>query len=90
MRCLCRLGSNPEEIFPYSALEDQLRKFGKYGLVSASILVPLFTSGDGAEQFTENLQNSEDDNDNAAPELPVACKQRLRDIVADMYNLGYI
>lgn len=39
-----RLGSDPNKLFPYEALQDQLKKFGKYGAITGSILLLIFYS----------------------------------------------
>lgn len=91
---LFRLGSNPEEVFPYKALEDQLRKFGKFGLAIASMLVPLLMSGANADTLADDLNgspnNSPNNSSNTESGLSDVIKKRLRDIVSDMYRLGYI
>lgn len=76
-----RLGSDPENVFPYSAMMEHLQKFGKYGLVQASFAIP----------FIEAEANVENVGTNVPPRgLSKNLKKRLRDIVADMERLGYI
>lgn len=89
---LYRLGSDPEKVFPYSALEDQLRKFAKYGLTFASFFLPIFTSGMDAQALTDDIQNENNNNNNNSnsPQISDDCKKRIRDIVADMFRLGYL
>lgn len=80
----CRLGSNPEKVFPFSVLQDQLRKFGRFGLANASILLPIMAMEiDGPN--SKNQQTGKQ-----ATKLSDAFNRRIRDIVADMYRLGYI
>lgn len=51
-----RLGSNPEKIFPYRTLHDQLRRYGKYGLACASFALPIFTNEiEKAPEFSKAL-----------------------------------
>lgn len=75
-----RLGSDPDEVFPFSALHEQLQKFGKYALVHASFVLPILM----AEVDTDV------ENYNSSPDLSDTLKQRLRDIASDVYRLGYI
>lgn len=44
---LSRLGSDPQKLFTLSDLEDQLRQFGKYGLIFSSMLVGVMVSASG-------------------------------------------
>lgn len=66
-------------------MEDQLRKFGKFGLVSASLVLPIL-------YHEKNMPGSKADDENSGKvtELSDGLSSRLRDIVADMYRLGYI
>lgn len=89
-----RLGSNPDKLFPYSALENQLQKCGKFALASASFLLPIMmaeadlpmsndpSSNDGNQTLNENNTQKSG--------LSKALNKRMRDIVADMHRLGYI
>lgn len=81
------MGSNPDTVFPYNQFMDQMRKYAKYGLVFASFFIPIFFANKDAETLTDDIQN---ENNNDTPELSVECKTRIRDVVADMYRLGYI
>lgn len=87
-RChCCRLGSNPDKLFPYSALESQLRTCGKFALVMASFLIPIMMSEADIPIAGDPALN---ENKAQAPDLSKALKERMRDVVADMYRLGYI
>lgn len=68
-------------------MTDQLQKFGKFGLIFASFFLPMFAAKMDVEAMTENIN---DENMTNAPKLSDECKMRIRDIVADMYRLGYI
>lgn len=38
---LHRLGSDPEKLFPYHVFQQQLRKFGRFGLFNKTISIPV-------------------------------------------------
>lgn len=76
--CFFRLGSDPDKLFPYTALQEHLRKFGKFGLANASFILPFL------------IQEHDSDGGFQPSPLSDVFKKRLRDIVADMYQLGYI
>lgn len=72
-------------MFPFSALQDQLRKYGKFGLANASLILPIITAELSFSDAASPL-----DGGNNAPVLSEAFNKRMRDIVADMYQLGFI
>ncbi|XP_031625580.1 uncharacterized protein LOC116342201 [Contarinia nasturtii] len=79
-RHLIRLGSDPVDVFPFSALHEQLQKFGKFALIQTSFLLPILMA-------EADLQS---DNNNGSTELSDDTKNVLRDIALDIYKLGYI
>lgn len=81
----CSLGSDPERLFPYSALQGQLQKFGKYGLANASLVLPIIMA---EADFDESIVTK--NHVNNGPAWSKSFTKRIRDIVADMYQLGYI
>lgn len=85
-----RLGSDPEKLFPYPALLEQLKKFGKFGLLSASILLPILLSENGINinEMAEDMEKGKTKaGDNYISDI---AKRRLREVVIDMTRLGYI
>lgn len=101
-----RLGSDPEKLFPFGALLEQLRKFGKFGLLNATFILPVITKEvdmqlrENFKPRAENLKDeievklesdSEDELDfDIGRNISDSYKKRFRDIVSDMYRLGYI
>lgn len=75
---------------------EHLRKFGKFGLIMATMLLPLITSEEGAAPNLDDLANKIQENgemdenvfitDNTKDEL----NKRLRDVVVDMVRLNYL
>lgn len=61
----CRLGSDVEKLYPYSAMLDQFRKFGKFGLYMASLLLPMLTADASAvpdlDELSVDMQNDDKD-----------------------------
>lgn len=89
-----RLGSNPD-LFPFSALEEQLQKFGKFGMLSATFILPVITK-EVQFELGENIDASKDIENEHGHEQRVqqkisdTFKKRFRDIAADSLRLGYI
>lgn len=63
-------------MFPFTVFQEHLVKFGKYGLLNATFILP--------------LQMEELNSDSLDGQFSDAFKKRIRDIVSDMYRLGYI
>lgn len=97
-----RLGSDPEKVFPRSAFDDQLKRFGKFGLSMAIMTLPVFTSNpedipeldDIAEQFKEAQDKGEnikmDEISFQSEKTLGVYEKRMKGVLQDMYRLGYI
>lgn len=95
-----RLGSDPEKLFPYSALEEQLQKFGKFGLFNATFILPVITKEiemelrqniDVSKQMENEYENEhEQEQPQQVHKVSDTFKKRFRDIARDMQRLGYI
>lgn len=68
-------------MFPFNALQDQLKKFGKYALIHASFALPILMTE--VDTDVENIIEP-------PSSLSDTIKKRLRDIASDIYRLGYI
>lgn len=97
------LGSNPEELFPYELMEEHLRKFGKFGLIMASTLLPTITADRDRQMNLDEDSSNDKKIDGEPPERPKLedhplisnssmerLNKRLRDIAIDMVRLEYI
>lgn len=90
------MGSDPEKLFPYETLLDQFKKFGKFGMIMASMLLPMMTSQDGIaadlDEFAEQLKDGQklDENTYISERTRHILDKRLRDVVIDMARLEYI
>jgi hypothetical protein len=99
---LDRLGSNPESLFPREVFNEHLKRFGKFGLVMAIMVLPIFTSkaedvpdmDEMAEKFKEMQDNGtefkEEDIKFTTDETRGAYNERMIGVFQDMYDLGYI
>lgn len=91
-----RLGSDVEKVYPYSAMLEQFRKFGKFGLYMASMLVPMLTADASAapdlDAFSEEISSGKEMNNNIfnSEGSEERLAKRLSDVIHDMDRLGYI
>lgn len=90
------MDGDPDKLFPYSALLEQLRKYGKFGLVTASVFLPLFTGGADSNPDMDQLAADMESGTKLKTDLFVptefktALNKRMRDVVADMVKYEYI
>ncbi|XP_055298661.1 uncharacterized protein LOC129566598 [Sitodiplosis mosellana] len=92
-----KLGSDPEKLFPEKLMQEHFRKFGKFGLVLAAILLPLLTKDSGKEVDLDGIadgiktgQVDLDTNIFMTDSSTRRFNKRLRDVVIDMARLEYI
>lgn len=92
---ICSLGSDPQKLFPYEAMLDQFHKFGRFGLVMASFLLPMITCEEDAtpdlDELAEHVKNNVkiDENIFITHKNIDAFNKRLRDVIVDMVHLNY-
>lgn len=94
-----RLGSDPDELFPYTMMLEHLHKFGRLGLSLASITVPILIS-DADHMSNLNWDELSDDfmrNQKLSTNMFIHSdaliekyNKRMRDIVIDMIRFEYI
>ncbi|XP_062537181.1 uncharacterized protein LOC134205682 isoform X2 [Armigeres subalbatus] len=95
---LIRLGSDPEKLFPRTALDEQLQKFGRFGLLMAVMLLPIITTKSedvpDMDEMAEKMESGADlsaDLDNFRSESTDAVyRERISGCCKDMVELGYI
>ncbi|KAG5677969.1 hypothetical protein PVAND_007681 [Polypedilum vanderplanki] len=93
-----RLNSDPEKLFPRSIFEHHLKKFGKFGLVMAIILVPMFTSSaedipemdDVADEYQLSKEASGSVMNFTSSKTIGVYEKRMLGILQDMVEFGYI
>jgi hypothetical protein len=95
---LKRLGSNPEKLFPRSAFDGQIKRFGKFGLLMATMCLQFFTSNPDdipdMDEMAERMARGDeiDPNEmkfNSSRTIGIYNK-RMSDVFKDSYRLGYI
>lgn len=96
---LDRLGGNAESQFPFSAFLDQLKQFGKFGVMMASVVIP-GTSVKNEDLPARDLMGEGDENDDPeklkeiltsmSGEVSDSVKQRIRAVLMDIIKYGYL
>lgn len=95
---LRRLGSDPEKLFPRKALDEQLQKFGRFGLLMAVMILPVITTKSedvpDLEEMAEKMESGADlsaEVDNFRSESTEAVyREKMVGCCRDMVQLGYI
>lgn len=90
-----RLGSDPEELFPFSLMQLHFQKFAKYGLILAAIVLPIITAERGIaidldQIANDNLTHVDMFDTFISENSRSKFNKRMRDVVVDMIRLGYI
>lgn len=90
------MGSDPEKLFPFELMLEHFRKYGKIGLIQASIVLAVFTKEVGQGSGIDDAINPSENKENVRPSLFISDKskgkfeQLLRDVIVDMVAFGYI
>lgn len=90
------MGSDPEKLYPYEKMQDHFRKFGKFGLILAVILLPILTKDTDTLIDLDGLATDVKDGkelDAAVFMTDASTKRfnsRLHGVIVDMDRLGYI
>lgn len=90
------MGSDPKKLFPYELLMEHLRKFGKFGLIMATMLLPIITAESGIGIDLDDLANQIEGNSESMTDnflsMPSQAEfgERLRGVCVDMLRLEYI
>lgn len=83
------MGCDPDEIFPYTALEEQLKKFGIFAVPMAALLLPILKS---------DLVDSDLAEESMIDEVRAFCSplnnpvfvERMRQVIDEVVRLGYL
>lgn len=88
-----KMGSDPEKLYSFDKLENDLKKYGKYGLIVSSLLLELCIADENqvidANEYCDRLYRNEECNlftnfdDNATYQILV------NDVVEDFFEYGY-
>lgn len=83
-------GSNPEKLFPFEALQQQLRTFGIFGISVGALMLPMLTSDSNdcakLEEIAEQMQSGE--TTDVFENTSKATQLRLRDLIVDLDQFG--
>ncbi|XP_065095115.1 uncharacterized protein LOC135717002 [Ochlerotatus camptorhynchus] len=82
-----RLGSDPNELFPFSALQEQLKTFANFAIIMAAFDVPILCT-DPAEM--PNLNGDLAEGFAASPEAQMRYAHRMGGIIRDAVKYGYL
>lgn len=92
-----RLDSDPDKLFPYEALLDQLKQFGKYGTLIGIILICIFTCDPKTIPDLSELSERINEYDGAIEHLLVVTEDkqeefrtRICDLIEDSARFGYL
>lgn len=95
-KCIFRLGSDPDKIFPYDLMMEHFRKYGKLSLIYAVAMLPVITAEKEKNLNMDDLASDLADGGGfsldslMSEESKIKFHQRLRDVIVDMDRLGYI
>lgn len=95
-RFVFRLGSDPEKLFSFEMMQDHFRKFARFGMILATVLLPMITSDGGKTIDIDALCDDFKDGKDVDGSVFVSDESknrltcRLRDVVIDMVRLDYI
>lgn len=92
-----RLGSDPDKLYPWSVLQDHLKKFGKYAFLMCPILVPMLVADaqdiPDLDEIVSKMNTNDSDigfalsyTNNRSEQI---YEQRITDVFTDLVNLGY-
>lgn len=93
-----KLGSDPEKLFSFNDLQGELKRYGRFGLLLAPVLLQIITSkasdipdmDDFAEQMANNTKTLEESVAAFSSTGTVdQYNQRVRDVVKDGILLSY-
>lgn len=98
-----RLGSDADRLFSFELMQEHLLKFAKFGLFSATVLLPIVTLDSTNGFNSDEIANKKDEEKKDSkityeilPETQISDKslkeinKRLHEVVIDMERLGYI
>lgn len=77
-----RLGSNPEKLFSFDVMLNELKKFGKYGAAAGPIYIAIQTANtETMPDITTEIKFDFND---------ISFEERIRDLIVDLVKFGYI
>lgn len=99
-KMFCRLGSDPDKLFPHSAFQSHLKQFGFFGFLMALMVLPVFVApSEEVPDMDEVSQKMADgaldaqaieDMNTHSKHTQDAYAKRMRDTILDQVRLGMI
>lgn len=95
---ITKLGSDPEKLFSFNDLLGELKRYGRFGLLLAPILLQIITSEPSdipdMDKFAEDMANNAKTMDESMAAFSSTAtldkyNQRVRDVVKDGLLLSY-
>lgn len=83
------LGGDTDSQFPFTALLDQLKQFGKYGIIMGSMIIPANSKNEEVLD-SDSIANSAQALLQRSSHRSDSIKARIRDAVMDAIHLGYL
>lgn len=85
------MGSDSQNLFTFKDLEDQLRQFGKYGLIFAPILIAVMVSNSGDILDMDTIQEDSKANGLATlnEKTKILYKQRMSSAIQLVIRSGW-
>lgn len=91
-RTIRLLGSDPEKLFTFDNLLDEMKKCGTYALLVAPMHIHIAAVGE-SEKVDMNESRDEKDGPHSTKELSVNVEEeyerKLNDVIGDIVDLGY-
>lgn len=89
---LRRVGSDAEKLFKFSDLQDQLRKFGRYGLIMSPMVIMISMAKPenipDMDKVADDQQNA-DNFDGMKKTDDLGYKKRMADVIRDFFTYGF-
>ncbi|XP_069673129.1 uncharacterized protein [Periplaneta americana] len=87
---LQRLGVDPEQVFPFYVIEEQLRKYGFFGMGIGIVNIPHAMQGSSDDLQAEGDSTMTEAVNKERGEISEQCRQRMWDNLRDACDKGYL
>ena len=88
------MGSDPEKLFPFALMQEHFRKFTKYSLVLATLMLQVMTAEKpncvNLDEFSANETDTDLFVGFRSNDSRHKLHKRLQDVVTDMVRLDYL
>uniref|UniRef100_A0A336KVV2 CSON000421 protein n=1 Tax=Culicoides sonorensis TaxID=179676 RepID=A0A336KVV2_CULSO len=95
---LKKLGSDPEKVFPEKVFREDFKRFGKFGLLMAIMLLPIFVAPsnetpdleEAAVKMADGKDITQMNDDKTSEATMLAYNKRMKDVLYDSFEYGMI